>query len=448
MKKLITGVIAAAALLFGFASCTGDLHDAEIIDLTDYCIIGPVTDTGSGWQPDGSVPLTANSDGTYTAEWTAVLGGQQSGGDKATGEAFAIIKKGDTNWSTAYRLAQPKAEGDTANVFKTNGDTQAVYLGQSADCMIISDAIVSKGDKIKITVTPGTTSLSVKVDVTASGGAATPVPYVLSGMFVLGTVVSPTWSASVDSALMTFTTDRDGNVFYTKDFTASGTSAEFKIATSNWNDGYSGAEVELDSGYVQFSQRRENGTTVYNTTTGEKIIETNGEAKGDTDNSKLTGLTSGSTYRLYIKTTPDELVYCQVVSLATVSITPTVTASGLPDALNGTELYFTGDFNGWKSPEESGISAKVTGNAISVTLPAMSKDFEGGAAKEFAVAGKFASAGWTKPEITNEEGGNISLTFTAEKTAAKGTFIKVNTISGNEKESENGDQYYCTWVVE
>ena len=37
MKKLLS-VFAAAAMLFGFASCSGDLHDAQIIDLTGYGI--------------------------------------------------------------------------------------------------------------------------------------------------------------------------------------------------------------------------------------------------------------------------------------------------------------------------------------------------------------------------------------------------------------------------
>ena len=33
MKKILTGVIAAAALLLGFASCSGDLHDKEVVKL-------------------------------------------------------------------------------------------------------------------------------------------------------------------------------------------------------------------------------------------------------------------------------------------------------------------------------------------------------------------------------------------------------------------------------
>ena len=40
MKKLITGAVAALALLFGFASCSGDLHDSVVSNLYaegDFC---------------------------------------------------------------------------------------------------------------------------------------------------------------------------------------------------------------------------------------------------------------------------------------------------------------------------------------------------------------------------------------------------------------------------
>ena len=41
MKKLITGAVAALALLFGFASCSGDLHDNDVLPLT---IVGMTAD--------------------------------------------------------------------------------------------------------------------------------------------------------------------------------------------------------------------------------------------------------------------------------------------------------------------------------------------------------------------------------------------------------------------
>lgn len=43
MKKLITSAVAALALLFGFVSCSGDLHDAEMPKHE------PVTIDGAAW---------------------------------------------------------------------------------------------------------------------------------------------------------------------------------------------------------------------------------------------------------------------------------------------------------------------------------------------------------------------------------------------------------------
>lgn len=46
MKKLITSAVAALALLFGFASCSGDLHDAEMPKPEQH---EPVTIDGAAW---------------------------------------------------------------------------------------------------------------------------------------------------------------------------------------------------------------------------------------------------------------------------------------------------------------------------------------------------------------------------------------------------------------
>lgn len=44
MKKLITGAVATLSLLFGFASCSGDLHDNDVLPLT---IVGITADAGN-----------------------------------------------------------------------------------------------------------------------------------------------------------------------------------------------------------------------------------------------------------------------------------------------------------------------------------------------------------------------------------------------------------------
>ena len=47
MKKILSVFAAAAALLLGFASCSGDLHDKEVVKLefgSDYYLAGDMTD--------------------------------------------------------------------------------------------------------------------------------------------------------------------------------------------------------------------------------------------------------------------------------------------------------------------------------------------------------------------------------------------------------------------
>lgn len=161
MKKILS-FLTAGLLALGLIGCSGDLHDAEIIDLTGYGIRGTMT----GWDAAADSALTVNGDGTYSATFTA------------TGETdnFAVIEMGDTSWNTAYRLAQPKSEGDSANVFDTtNGMVQKVYQGQSADCCAVTG--LAKGDKVDLLITPDTTFITVKVTITKGAGPAAPVPY-------------------------------------------------------------------------------------------------------------------------------------------------------------------------------------------------------------------------------------------------------------------------------
>ena len=54
MKKLITGAVATLALLFGFASCSGDLHDNDVLPLT---IVGITADAGNH-----VIPMTLDKD--------------------------------------------------------------------------------------------------------------------------------------------------------------------------------------------------------------------------------------------------------------------------------------------------------------------------------------------------------------------------------------------------
>lgn len=82
MKKLLS-FLAVGALALGLIGCSGDLHDAEIIDLSGYGIRGSMT----GWDKADDEPLTKNDNGTYSYSFTA------------TGETdnFAVIEMGDAS---------------------------------------------------------------------------------------------------------------------------------------------------------------------------------------------------------------------------------------------------------------------------------------------------------------------------------------------------------------
>ncbi|MDE7382700.1 MAG: hypothetical protein K2M99_02305 [Treponemataceae bacterium] len=440
MKKLLLSAITALAFLFGFASCSGDLHDAQIIDLTGYCIIGSVLE--SGWEPNGKAPLVYNeADGTYSVTVTGTGSGQNSKGD--TGDAIAIIQIGDTGWGTAYRLAQPKSDGDSANVFKSDdvlkdGETQKVYQGQSGDCMIISGA--EEGDKINIKVKPSTTYIEVTVSIEKGSAPALPTPYVLSGMFIRGGMTDSSWGAVLKGALLEFSIDTDRNVTYEIPFECNDISNNaFKLATSDWNDGWGGTEITVDSDFVEFKQKREGGSTVIDTSTGNKI-----DGKGDTDNNTINNLVANASYKMYIKTTPEKAVLVKVVSLK--KVTPTVKVTGLPDEANGKVLYFTGDFNGWVEPGKDGsIQCTVANGAIEINLPEIALEGEAGK-KEYNA--KFASAGWTKPEITGDKGNNAQFTVTPNEHTVVVAYVEDNVIEGDDNPNENGVQYICEWSVE
>lgn len=138
--------ITAAALLFGFASCAGDLHDVTLIDLTGYGIVGSMT----GWQTDTSL-LKNNNDGTYTFEFIY-----------SDGAAFAVNTNND--WTTAYRW-DGDANAKNAVQFTEKDKPVKVYKGDSPDCMTFSSDCVSVGDTVSVLITPTSTYLEMTVSV-------------------------------------------------------------------------------------------------------------------------------------------------------------------------------------------------------------------------------------------------------------------------------------------
>ena len=327
MKKLLS-FLAVGALALGLIGCSGDLHDAEIIDLSGYGIRGSMT----GWDKADDEPLTKNDDGTYAFSFTA------------TGETdnFAVIEMGDASWNTAYRLAQPKSEGDTPNTFDTEkGMEQKVYQGQSADCCTIKG--LKKGDKVDLLITPDTTFITVKVTITAGAGADStgPVPYYFDGAMLVGVT---NWNNSDASNLLKNgkLTKSTGEVVYTLDFTA-GDVAEVQITgVGDWNNGWGTTDITVgDSDFVT-------------------LVPFSTKKAG----AKVTGLTVGKAYRAEIKTTPDKDVLIKIYEIASVTFKFEVT--GLSE---GNLAWIGGNFWGssWDNGWPIGAWEKPVGYNLSVS---------------------------------------------------------------------------------
>ena len=117
-----------------------------------------------------------------------------------------------------------------------------------------------------------------------------------------------------------------------------------------------------------------------------------------------------------------------------------VIVTDLPEELNGTELYFTGNFNDWKKPGEEGTfkvvvtDGKIELKDIDITLKPSG---------DFAFEGKFAAAGWTRPEVTSDDtSGNVKVTMSASKPTLKGTYKSAK------DHKDGGKVYICDWSVE
>lgn len=114
MKKLITGALAALALLFGFASCSGDLHDDEALQLP--YIIGDMNGDGTDMTSvNGNISTYTF---TYDASWAAWGGG--------SGKMYFKLLKVIDGWKTPGWGST--SESDNA-ILTVNGDAVAGKQG-------------------------------------------------------------------------------------------------------------------------------------------------------------------------------------------------------------------------------------------------------------------------------------------------------------------------------
>ena len=513
MKKILTGVIAAAALLLGFASCSGDLHDKEVVKLefgSDYYLAGDMTN----WEKGPLIPMTA--DESDPAKFWAVF--------DATGEAQNFCFTKDASWTGQIGgdlISAGTLGKDIKYESKDNG-----FGGFNANL----SGLVS-GNTYKLVAT-ATNDGTIQIDCAESKA---PNYFLLDGFYLKGSFDGKTWPFDMKKVLMDGVKDTaTGDVTYKVTIIADHTEEEACIARFDGSVTYKGVSVSAKDGEAKkLSTDGENikftdlekgkGYFVYVVTSVDETVKISikeaasiqiigvqvvGLNKDDYEGQKLvfggdqigwpdkwdgsekvTTVTNGvatlklaSPKKLYdvgskvtILSTiansdwskrlaayyqedngngsidiskfaidyTDYIIYADVTGLAKgdaiewklVKPTVTVSVTGLPEAANGKDLYFTGNFNSWKKPGEEG-TYKVTVKDGSFSLVA---------SVDATSSGKFAAAGWTKPEIcaSNEKGeaGDISWQELSFGKTLKGVYSKTLTKDG-------GDVYICNWTVE
>lgn len=514
MKKILTGVIAAAALLLGFASCSGDLHDKEVVKLefgSDYYLAGDMTN----WEKGPLIPMTA--DESDPAKFWAVF--------DATADAQNFCFTKDASWTGQIGgdlISAGTLGKDIKYESKDNG-----FGGFNANL----SGLVS-GNTYKLVAT-ATNDGTIQIDCAESKA---PNYFLLDGFYLKGSF-DKDWAFDMKKVLMDGVKDTaTGDVTYKVTIIADHTEEEACIARFDGSVTYKGVSVSAKDGEAKkLSTDGENikftdlekgkGYFVYVVTSVDETVKisikeaasiqiigvqvvglNNADYEGKTfifgggqigwpsawdGSEKATTVTNGvatlkleTPKKLYETGTKitiagtvkdnwnckiaslykqdagntdgsidiskfaidytDYIIYADVTGLNSgdkvewklVKPTVTVSVTGLPADANGKELYFTGDFNKWTEPAKEG-TYKVTVADGSISLVA---------SVDAKSSGKFAAAGWKKPEICaldaeKGEAANISWQDLSFGKTLKGVYSKTLT-------KDDGDVYICNWTVE
>ncbi len=270
MKKLIISALAAAALLFGFASCSGDLHDTPVEDTTilrDAGIIGTI----NNWSAE---KMTKVNDTTYTYSFTATDSTAQFSVQETLGDW-------KTRWCGNNEKGVPEAPETTKCT--PGGELQPMVYSSEADPTHVQLNGLSANSEYKITVVivePSTKSISCKVELTKAGiineNAGPLDNYLLRGDF----------DSFGDGIQLTRIGESNT---YTVDLEATATEQALKITTATWSPAY----CVDDSAAVISMDLSESDVKWY---------------KGDSgmDNPKVSGLTVGTTYTFTIVCSDDK----------------------------------------------------------------------------------------------------------------------------------------------
>lgn len=153
MKKLIISAISAAALLFGFASCSGDLHDmndAPIVDVPTK-IVGAINYDGGNVFSD--MVKVDELTSTYTFIYSA--GMSANWGSPSDGVAFKVGYTKD-DWNTCW------GQETAGNTTLADGKGEVICKKQNAESIFFAG--LTDGKTYKITAKAGIASVSVSIE--------------------------------------------------------------------------------------------------------------------------------------------------------------------------------------------------------------------------------------------------------------------------------------------
>lgn len=342
MKKLIISAISAAALLFGFASCSGDLHDmndAPIVEVPTK-IVGAINYDGGNVFSD--MVKVDELTSTYTFIYSAGMSAYW--GSPSDGVAFKVGYT-ENGWSTCWGQETagntPLADGKGEVICKVqNSENNIAFAGLTA------------GKTYKITAKAGISSVTVSIEETAGSAApaeSAPVPYYLDGMYLVGDVFKidgkdNAFAFSTENLIWGASTNKKtGVVTYTKDIKAIAASGELGINDSSWNNKQLGVGVTIAAG-------------------AEEAVALNGTA----GNFNVTGLTVGKPYRVEISTTPEKVISIKIYEIAQVTLSFKVKGLDEGDSawINGS-IWGDGWPQGWPIKGWNDNDAEKTAGFIS-----------------------------------------------------------------------------------
>lgn len=339
MKKIFSIFASSVLALSMFVSCSGDLHNdmdpakvalimgetKTILDEAD--LMGDfLTDTD--WEAQY---LTKVDSTTYTFSFTA----------RKDKHNFAIRKVAG-QWDIARWFGENKDDKDNPFSIAPGESHIMTYYegGTMGGDFGLSGLTVGKSYTLTIKIEnedKNEISASLAEGGDAPAAKPTPVPYVLSGIFMRG-IIDLSWNCTLDACLNEFTTDKDGNVFYQKDFVADATKSDFKLGSKDWANGWGGTTFKVGEDYVEFAEKRVDGVA-YMTNTGDEK-----ESSKDTSNASVDGMTASKKYRIIIKTTPEKKVYAKVYEILAYKLQLKITGF---DGVDGQTALVHGDFDNW-----------------------------------------------------------------------------------------------------